>query len=160
MWLEPLWVLHYLYYSMDMKPHKDADYGALINGSWTGIRGELQRRVISRHHFLSTSIDKNSFFKRCKCVIGGGYSLYWIIWSGILRYPGLGNLYWSWWLRSFNQIPKTKNIHLWPCPAFFSQCNSIIYVLYTFNVWGFNVYIYIHILLKLIRYGSVCYFHL
>jgi len=44
-------IICYIYYSVDMKPHKDVDYGVLVNASWTGMRGELQRNVKSNSLF-------------------------------------------------------------------------------------------------------------
>ena len=45
-----------------MKPQSDIDFGTLINGSWTGVRGLLQRKV--KFMFISNNLFSASSYQR------------------------------------------------------------------------------------------------
>ena len=43
-------------FSLDMVPAKDGGFGALINGNWSGLRGQLQRKVIDYYTLHKRSL--------------------------------------------------------------------------------------------------------
>jgi len=118
---------------------KDNAFGIpLDNGTWTGMRGRLQKKVFQTktikllikcgHDVVAYAIIQSN--------VGNRYSLYCIFWSctGVQWNHGTGNLYCWLGLWYSHPIPKPTNFKLRSCRDIFSSGMKI----YTNMVSGLN----------------------